>query len=238
MSKPLNFYGMSKHVAVVSLLAVVLLVSSAASVSAIETFSFMHIQESGDGAAKLANGAAGEAQLYVDIIDQDPQVLFRFRNIGPVYCRIDDVYFDDGSLLGIAELIDADEGTGGDNRVDFSEGASPGDLPGGNNVVPAFEVTQTFLADSDPPGQSPVANPYKPGVEPNDQWLGIVFNLVPGRTYAHVIEELNSGGLLRIGLHVQSFPDGGSESFVSVPEPATLGLLLLGGLTLIRRRRR
>lgn len=207
----------------------------------IETFGFYHVVEPGDGATELADGATGEAQLFVDVINDNDcpgQVVFRFRNEGPIDSRINDVYFDNGSLLGIAELIDIDDGIAGDDRVDFSEGASPGDLPGGNNVIPEFEVTEFFLADSDSPGKSDVENPYKPGVGAldGDQWLGICFDLIGGQTYTDVIDELNGGELLRIGIHVQSFPLGGSEAFVNTPEPATLGLLLIGGLAILRRR--
>jgi hypothetical protein len=48
--------------------------------------------------------------------------------------------------------------------------------------------------------------------------------------YTLRLEALDSGGL----------PIGGSESEISllVPEPATLSLLALGGLTVLRKRRR
>ena len=233
--------GQSKFFLAVLLAAAITVFGSAASGTPIETsetFGFGHILEPGDGPAEIANGAAGEAQLFVDVVDEGPgQVLFRFRNVGPTYCRISDVYFDNGSLLSIASLIDIDDGVGGDSRVDFSLGASPGDLPGGENLTPAFEVTEAFLADSDSPGQSDVQSPYKPGVEPDDQWLGVRFSLKQDRTYTNVVEELGAGGLLRIGLHVTSFPDDGSEAFVTTPEPAMLGLVLLGGLGFLVRRR-
>jgi hypothetical protein len=68
------------------------------------TYSFTHIVEPGDGATELADGAIGEAQLFVELTDLGSQVEFTFTNIGPDASSITDVYFDDGTLLGIAEI--------------------------------------------------------------------------------------------------------------------------------------
>ena len=53
------------------------------------------------------------------------QVLFTFANSGPEASSITDVYFDDGALLGLAGLIDADDGTGGLAGVDYTQYADP-----------------------------------------------------------------------------------------------------------------
>jgi len=186
------------------------------------TYSFVHIEEPGDDSAQLYNGSVGENQFFVEVSHYGSnQVLFNFFNTGPVASFIDGVYFDDGSLLGIATLIDADQ-NGGDPNVDFTEGsASPPDLPAGNLV--GFVTTAGFLADADPPAGG--GN----GVDPGDE-LGVVFDLQDGAVYADVIGDLNSGDL-RIGIKAQGFPDGGSEAFVNngtmIPAPAAL---LLGGL--------
>jgi hypothetical protein len=171
------------------------------------TYTFTHIPEPGDDDTARANGAIGEAQLFVDVTPYGTdQVLFTFRNTGPETCSLTDVYYDDGALLGIADLIDADDGTGGDEGVDFSQYANPDELPAGSQLWPPFVTTEGFSADSDPPATHN-------GVEPNES-LGIIFDLQFGLGYSDVLDSLVSGAL-RIGLKVQSFATGSSESFVN-----------------------
>lgn len=173
----------------------------------------------------VANAAAGATQLFVTV---DPvgttQVAFRFDNLGPAAMSITDVYFDDGSLLGIASITN---GAG----VSFSQGAAPPNLPGGNSISPAFVTTVGFLADSLPPAQPNGVNP--------GEFVIITFDLIAGQTFADTIAALNTpGDYLRVGIHVQGYADGGSESFVNnVPAPSSFALLGLGGLLAARRRR-
>ncbi|MEX0712425.1 MAG: PEP-CTERM sorting domain-containing protein [Pirellulales bacterium] len=176
------------------------------------------------------DAAIGEAQMFVDITDEGVstnQVKFIFRNIGPEASSICDVYFDDGTLLGIASIVN---GTG----VKFSQGASPPLLPGGNSLDPPFEVTAGFLADSDAPVMPN-------GVNPNEQ-LAIIFNLKDSQGYASVLHSLLLAGAddgLRIGIRVQGYESGGSESFVNhpVPEPSSLALCGAAMLSLAGFRR-
>jgi hypothetical protein len=142
-------------------------------------------------------------------------------NIGPAASSITGIYFDDGTLLGIASI---QSGSG----VSFSQGASPGNLPGANNASPAFVTTAGFSADSNPPTQPN-------GVNPGES-LGITFNLQGVQTFDDVLMDLGDGSL-RIGVHVQGFAGGGSESFVNapapVPEPGTFVLMATGLVSLL-----
>ncbi|MEX2175615.1 MAG: hypothetical protein WD872_14725 [Pirellulaceae bacterium] len=216
--------------------------------AALKTFRFEGITNT-----NTSDAAIGEDQLFVDVFDNasDPlwddtlnklatgHVGFRFRNTGPLDSSICDIYFEDGTLVSSMDgTIRASLG------VKFTQGASPGNLPGGGGV--GFKATPGFVADSAPPVQPN-------GVNPNE-WVIISFELEPGLSYDHVIAALAKrpakagSGSLRIGIHVQGFAGGGSESFVNlpdpvpepVPEPATVllwgGLSLLGACGAFRRR--
>jgi len=101
----------------------------------------------------------------------------------------------------------------------------------------------SLSADSDPEVQPNGVNP--------GETLGILFDLLGGGTFTGVRAELDSEAL-RIGIKVQGYSGGGSESFVNngpvnngpvngVPEPATIfllgiGLLGVGGVALTNKR--
>lgn len=162
-------------------------------------------------------------------------MLFTFRNSGTEACSITQIYFDAPTNTVLETLAAIDDSEDG---VSFSLGASPGHLPGGNTISPPFVITaDDFLLGSDPP--------TKPnGVDPN-QSLGVIFDIASAATFANVIEELHSEAL-RIGIHVQGFDGGGSESFVNTPVPtpdvipappaAALGIVGLWMVGLIKRR--
>jgi hypothetical protein len=67
--------------------------------------------------------------------------------------------------------------------------------------------------------------------------LGIIFNFMPGETIPDVVDEQTSGEL-RVGIHVQGFAFGGSESFVNVPVPEPTGLALFAAAAGVLARRR
>lgn len=206
--------------------------ASAATAPYTTFYSFVGV---GDPSANSADVAMGTASLSVEVIDLGiagsgaHQVAFTFTNASSA--SLTDVYFDDGSLLGIASA----EGSG--TGVDFSQVAAPGNLPGGNNLTPGFTTTAGFSADSNPPVS---LNGVSQG-----EWLTITFDLISGQDYQSVIDALalpNGGGPgdLRIGLHVQGFPGGGSASFVNVPDGISVPVpeaktyaMLLAGLGLV-----
>jgi len=150
------------------------------------------------------------------------QVLFTFANAGAIASSITDVYFDDGALLHLADIINTP-------GVVFQELATPSNLPGGAALDTPFLVTEGFSADS----QQPV--PVN-GVNPGES-LGIVFDLQEGKALADVLAAIQLGftnpaddGSLRIGIHVQQIGGSGgtSDSFIAVPVAPAVLLGVLG----------
>lgn len=176
-------------------------------------------------------------QLYVEIWDTGPTtpntVGFKFFNTQAVTdSSIAQIYFDDGALLGIASITNSGDG------VNYTQPATPGELPSANTLSPVF-VTSTYFGVALSAGGDPN---QKYGVDEFDEWVLIKFDLESGKTPASVLAALamdwndpnfvNDG--LRIGLHVQSIGNDlgfdGSDSYVNkVPEP---GILILLGIAM------
>jgi len=176
-----------------------------------------------------SNGAyynSSDLNMYVVVSSGLDVVDFAFYNESLINSSIAGIYFDDGSLLGIAAITN---GPG----TSFSKNATPSDLPGAGILDPPFVTTDEFRIDGDPPESHNGVNPVELG-NPLE-WVRVSFDLINGGTLSSVLDELNSGQL-RIGVHVIALPDGSSESAVSIPEAGTFILLALGGAALLARR--
>jgi cysteine-rich repeat protein len=181
-----------------------------AATSQAQTFSFECITHNDENNCDL-----GEATLSVEVGDadignpgppeeDDERVLMIFRNVplderhmptGPV---VEAIYIEDpGGYLSSLNPIDSDD-------VSFSGDPTPRNLPGGSTLVPPFSATRSLSADADPPAATN-------GVGPTEE-----LTLVYYGDFDDVSPQLSSG--IRIGIHVISFENGGSESFILVPE--------------------
>lgn len=205
--------------ACVPALAAAALLATGSTLHADVVLSFYHVTNNNSDAT-----AAGEAQLSVTVGEQDGMASFTFENDGPVASSITDIYFDDGTLLDLATIIN---GPG----VLFSVGANPGELPGANAANPPFVTTAGFSADSDAP---PTPNGVNPG-----EFVQVLFTLQDAQTIDDVYADLFSGAL-RVGMHVQGYPGGFSEGFVNeevIPAPGSAAAFLALAAFGARRRR-
>jgi hypothetical protein len=193
------------------------------------------------------NAGIGESQLSVEVAPYDDgfnmgqdQVLLTFRNAGPLASRITEVYFMGGVFFGAADLWGTpnddgiiDDGPSGVG-ADFVEGANPDHVP---DTGPGWFMVAGFVVEVDP------LDPFvgTQGVDP-DEWLGVVLDLQPERSFQDVVDDLNAGNA-QIGIHVAGFDlqaDGcgmGCESFVNdtldqpgpISQPAP-GAIMLGSI--------
>jgi hypothetical protein len=203
-------------------------------------------------ASAVAQQAEGQFQVQVSNDNVGPgQALYTFLNVGTIASSITDIYFQDGTLLGIANIVNQPDPNSQGYLTYFGNGAAPGNLPGGMTLDPAFTPVvgvNFFSVDSN--------TPQPMGVNPGER-LAVLFNLLPGLNFDSVKQALvtpppstTANPSLRIGIHVQGMPGGVSASYINerptpptgstVPLPATVwaGLALMGMIGAKRLRRR
>jgi hypothetical protein len=184
-----------------------------------------------------------ESQLSVEVIDNaDGTVSFKFFNNVGTDSSIVEIYFDDGTLLGLSTVTDSDD-AGTAVEFGFGDDVNPGNLAGGGSLADPFNATVAFSIDSENPQ---VAR----GVNASSEWVMTTFTLINEMTYADTLAALEQGagdGGLRIGLHVAGIDGSGadiSNSYVNgppddVPDGGTTLSLLGGallGLGMLRRK--
>jgi hypothetical protein len=180
----------------------VLLSAAAFAAQAALTYSFGCITFNSEG-----NCGIGSTQLDLTVSDGGSgTVNFLFTNTGPRASSITDIYFD----WKAPELALTQGALTQSAGVSFGWGATPVNLPAGNTIA----FSSDLGLDSNVPTQPSGINP--------GEWLNIAFT----GTFNQLVEGLHSSDL-QVGLHVQGFSNGGSESFVSVPEPSVFAMLLL-----------
>ena len=157
--------------------------------------------------------------------NSDGTVTFKFTNEGPIQSSITDIYFDDYDSNPVLLFSKTNpqspkvgESAGVNFTVDSESKVAPGSLPGGNLADPDFVVTSGMSADADAPVY---ANGVNNGL---GEWVTLTFNLRGTYQFNDVIDYLGlsdgqTTARLRIGIHVQGFVGGGSESFISSPLP-------------------
>lgn len=182
-------------------------------------------------------GNAGQdiaSQLKVslsDVAGDATKVDVVFRNMVGVASSIKEVYFDAGPAGSIfsAGLIQSQTG------ASFVWGSgSPGNLPGGNSLTPAFETSLSLLAGSGNGGPTT-------GLDAASDSLTVRLTLASGKTYADVLNgvlaDASASNSIRVGMHVTSIgASGKSDSYVSnllivpLPPAAWAGLACLTGV--------
>jgi PEP-CTERM motif len=145
-------------------------------------------------------------------------VLFIYRNSVGIASSISEIYLDDGTILAQHQIFNTMNAVSG-GLTNFTAGANPGNLPGGNTLNPPFVATASFSADAQ-------GNPSN-GINTAVDLAGLSYTLQGTQDYNDTLAALADGSL-RIGLHVRGIgPNGQSDAFVNtvnnvVPEPGTL----------------
>jgi hypothetical protein len=203
----------------VTVLSLALFSVSAGRCAGSTSFYFDCITDNNPVSAATAPQFTGTLALY-----SSNYVQFTINNAsGGATSSITGIYFDDEAHhLSSVTIIN---GSG----VRYSSGANPTNLPGASNANPAFATS--YGADSSSPY---ISNGINPGEYISFRFKG---------DYNTVLQDMTANHL-RLGIYVQGFSGGYTESFVSTmapppekaPAPRSFVLALIG-LSFVRRFR-
>jgi hypothetical protein len=197
-----------------------------------------------------ANGAASNAQagdaFSVDLIEtMSGGVAFQFYWTGTAWGAAESVFWDDraGLLTGTPTISDSDNaGTAVSYElVDVVPPNPEADVPSANTI--GFDADYGARSTS---GDGGIAR----AVDQLGEWVRFDFTLAAMKTWQDVLAAIQLGAAdpfesnpntLRIATHIQSLPDGASNSYVIVPLPpaawaGVAALAGIGGFGYIRRR--
>lgn len=185
----------------------------------------------------ITNNGSPDAsgQIEVDVTDNGNGALVSIAvtsaGMNP-NINITEIYFDDDA--GVFTTPISIHSTTGSVNFNQIGSANPPDLPGGNSIMPVFDVTSGLLADSAPG----MGN----GVGVGDE-LVLLLLYSGGMDFNDVVDALTSG-MLRIGFHIRSLANG-SDSYINkppseVPIPGAIWLMGAGlaGLGFASRKKK
>ena len=172
------------------------------------------------------------SQLLVDVTDTGAGINFQFTNSVGTSSSITGIYFQDITPALFTSISNDILGVNGESAgVNFSDDATPPNLPQGNTI--GFNATASGDA----------ANPSIPnGVDASNEYVNFLCALSLGNSYSSVIDALDAGQF-RLALTVQSTNGRGADRYISnvstVPVPGAVWLFgsAIAGFVGVRRRK-